>query len=115
MRQAPPKDYLLSNATRMVATIVLAAILVFMAACTAIETTPTPDSIVQAPERTLPTSPAENEETIKVLFIGNSYTFYNDLPEIFKEMMIANSPDPEKLLKELELHPGIVVQHAEKK
>jgi hypothetical protein len=31
----------------------------------------------------------ENEKVIKVLFIGNSYTYYNDLPGTFEKLMLS--------------------------
>jgi len=37
----------------------------------------------------IPTETPESDQTLKVLFVGNSYTFYNNLPEIFEKLMVS--------------------------
>lgn len=37
----------------------------------------------------IPTETPEIDQTLMVLFVGNSYTFYNNLPETFEKLMIA--------------------------
>jgi hypothetical protein len=37
----------------------------------------------------IPTETPESDQTLKVLFVGNSYTFYNNLPEMFEKLMVS--------------------------
>lgn len=51
--------------------------------------TPEPTTIIETqPQNTTP-----NDPVIKILFIGNSYTAYHNLPEMFEKLMISGGYD----------------------
>ena len=51
--------------------------------------TSSPGASNKPPQTPIFTRKPDYDSRIKVLFIGNSYTFYNDLPEMFRKLMEA--------------------------
>lgn len=62
----------------------LMLVLLLLAGCAAVGPMPAPTSIPVAPTPLLPTPTMSS--TARVLFVGNSLTFANDLPEVFAEL-----------------------------
>jgi hypothetical protein len=69
----------------------LIIIFVFLGSCSTPAIEPMQTAIPITPELPTPTS----DPVKKVLFIGNSYTFSNNLPEIFGKLMIAGGHEVE--------------------
>lgn len=53
---------------------------------------------------------SSNEDTVNVLFIGNSFTFYHDMPKML-EVISKREPDGIIIRAEMESRPGVSLEH----